>query len=32
LKETGAKLTNVRKVFNRNDAVLCRIEQLEERV
>jgi hypothetical protein len=31
LKETGAKLANGRKVFNRNDAVVWLIEQLEER-
>ena len=31
LKETGAKLGNGRKVANRNDAVVWRIEQLEER-
>jgi len=31
LKETGAKLGNGRKVFNRNDAVVWLIEQLEER-
>ena len=30
LKETGAKLGNGRKVFNRNDAVVWLIEQLEE--
>jgi len=30
LKETGAKLANGRKVFNRNDAVVWLIEQLEE--
>jgi hypothetical protein len=32
LKETGANLANGRKVFNRNDAVVWLIEQLEERV
>jgi len=31
LKQTGAKLANGRKVFNRNDAVVWLIEQLEER-
>ena len=31
LKETGAKLGNGRKVFNRNDAVVWLIEQLAER-
>ena len=31
LKETGAKLANGRKVFNRNDAVVWLIEQLQER-
>jgi hypothetical protein len=31
LKETGAKLANGRKVFNRNDAVVWLIEQLDER-
>jgi hypothetical protein len=31
LKETGAKLGTGRKVFNRNDAVVWLIEQLEER-
>ena len=31
LKETGAKLANGRKVFNRNDAVVWLIEQLKER-
>jgi hypothetical protein len=31
LKETGAKLANGRKVFNRNDAVVWLIEQLEDR-
>ena len=31
LKETGAKLGNGRKVFNRNDAVVWLIEQLDER-
>jgi hypothetical protein len=31
LKETGAKLGNGRKVFNRNDAVVWLIEQLQER-
>jgi hypothetical protein len=31
LKETGAKLANDRKVFNRNDAVVWLIEQLQER-
>ena len=31
LKETGAKLANGRKVFNRNDAVVWLIEKLEER-
>ena len=30
-KETGAKLANGRKVFNRNDAVVWLIEQLQER-
>jgi hypothetical protein len=30
-KEIGAKLANGRKVFNRNDAVVWLIEQLEER-
>jgi hypothetical protein len=30
LKETGAKLGNGRKVFNRNDAVVWLIEQLDE--
>ena len=32
LKETGAKLANGRKVFNRNDAVVWLIEQLQERL
>ena len=32
LKETGAKLANGRKVFNRNDAVVWLIEQLDEPV
>jgi hypothetical protein len=31
LKETGAKLGNGRKVFNRNDAVVWLIEQLDQR-
>jgi hypothetical protein len=31
LKETGARLANGRKVFNRNDAVVWLIEQLEKR-
>jgi hypothetical protein len=31
LKETRAKLANGRKVFNRNDAVVWLIEQLDER-
>jgi len=31
LKETGAKLGNGRKVFNRNDAVVWLIEQMDER-
>jgi len=31
LKETGATLVNGRKIFNRNDAVVWLIEQLEER-
>ena len=31
LKETGARLANCRKVFNRNDAVVWLIEQLQER-
>jgi len=31
LKETGAKLANGRRVFNRNDAVVWLIEQLDER-
>jgi len=31
LKERGAKLANGREVFNRNDAVVWLIEQLEER-
>jgi hypothetical protein len=31
LKETGAKLGNGRRVFNRNDAVVWLIEQLDER-
>ena len=31
LRETGTKLANGRKVFNRNDAVVWLIEQLEER-
>ncbi len=31
LKETGAKLGNGRRVFNRNDAVVWLIEQLQER-
>ena len=31
LKETGAKLANGRRVFNRNDAVVWLIEQLQER-
>ncbi|MCL4207351.1 MAG: hypothetical protein KJ000_33125 [Pirellulaceae bacterium] len=30
-KKTGAKLANVRKVFNRNNGVLWLTEQLEER-
>ena len=30
LKETGAKLANGRKVFNRNDAVVWLIEKLEQ--
>jgi hypothetical protein len=30
LKETGAKLANGRNVFNRNDAVMWLIQQLEE--
>jgi len=31
LKENEAKLANGRKVFNRNDAVVWLIEQLDER-
>jgi hypothetical protein len=31
LKETGTKLANGRKVFNRNDAAVWLIEQLQER-